>query len=285
MRSTLMRAAVGLAAVAVLALAGCSSSGSADTAPSGSSVSDTAAPDTSEAGEPGDSGEAAADELSGTLTVFAAASLKATFDELRGMYQAAHPDVTFPEITYDGSPTLVTQIQEGAPADIFAAADQANMDKLADAVTGRVDFVSNTLRIAVAPGNPKGISSLADLAKGDVITVICAAEVPCGAASHKALGAAGVTLTPASEEENVKAVLAKVASGDADAGLVYATDISSADGTVDGVEFPEAAAAVNIYPIAELKDSQNQAAAAAFIELVMSDAGQAVFAAVGFGKP
>lgn len=227
----------------------------------------------------------AAGELTGTLTIFAAASLKESFDELRGIYQQRYPHVNVPEITYDGSSTLVTQLQDGAPADVFASADEKNMDKIADLITGRVDFATNTLRIAVAPGNPKHITSLADIAAPGILTVICAAEVPCGTASRTALHAAGVDLKPASEEQNVTAVLTKVETGNADAGLVYATDIHSADGAVDGVDFPESAHAVNTYPIAALKDSKNAAAAQAFIDLVVSAEGQKALAAVGFGKP
>ncbi|MEO9009447.1 MAG: molybdate ABC transporter substrate-binding protein [Nakamurella sp.] len=227
----------------------------------------------------------AGDQLSGTLLIFAAASLKATFDDLRGVFQKQHPKVTFPEITYDGSSTLATQIQDGAPADVFASADETNMNKVATLVADRVDFATNTLRIAVAPGNPKHITSLADIAAPRVLTVVCAPEVPCGAASHKALNAAGVDLKPVSEEQNVKAVLTKVQTGNADAGLVYATDINSAGDTVEGIDFPESAKAVNVYPIAALKDSKNVAAAQAFIELVTSAEGQKVLAGVGFGTP
>jgi len=264
-----------LAALA-LVLAGCASSGGGSSvpasAPSGVSGSSSSAP-------------GSAGGLSGTLTVYAAASLQVTFDQLRTAFVKAHPDVDFPEIDYDGSSSLVTKIQQGAPADVFASADEANMDKVADLVTDRVDFATNTLQIAVAPGNPKDITSLADLAKPGITTVICAAEVPCGAASHQALHAAGVDLRPASEEQNVTAVLTKVESGDADAGLVYQTDVNSSGGKVDGVNFPQASQAVNTYPIAVLKDSQNAAAARAFIDLVTSAAGQKVLASVGFGSP
>lgn len=227
----------------------------------------------------------ATDEVSGTLTVFAAASLKATFDQVRELYRAEYPQVDFPEITYGGSPTLVTQIEQGAPVDVFAAADQSNMDKLAGQLAARNDFVTNTLQIAVAPGNPLQISSLADLARDDVVSIMCAAEVPCGAASHQALESAGVTVAPVSEEDNVKAVLTKVATGDADAGLVYRTDVVGAAGEVEGVDFPQAVAAVNVYPIAVLNRATNPVAATAFVDMVLSDAGGAIFAAEGFGTP
>ncbi len=223
--------------------------------------------------------------LSGELTIFAAASLKKGFDELREQFQTANPGVTVKEITYDGSSALVTQIQGGAQVDVFASADTKNMDKIADMVQTPVEFATNTLQIAVAPGNPKGITSLADLAKPGVTVVLCAPEVPCGSAAHTALDKAGVTVTPVSEEQSVTAVLTKVASGDADAGLVYKTDVMASGGKVDGVDFPEAAEAVNHYPIAVLKDAKNPDAGQAFIDLVTSVAGQAVLADLGFGKP
>ena len=301
------RLGVGVVAALALVLSGCSSSGSGSSgsasaasegsasasSPSGSasgtsgsaSGASGSASGASASASGSSSGSGGSDDLSGTLTVFAAASLQATFDQLRTAFMAAHPNVDFPEIDYDGSSSLVTKLQQGAPADVFASADEANMDKVADLVTDRVDFATNTLQIAVAPGNPKNITSLADLAKSGVTTVICAAEVPCGTASHKALDAAGVDLKPASEEQNVTAVLTKVESGDADAGLVYQTDVNSSGGKVDGVDFPEASQAVNTYPIAVLKDSKNAAAAKAFIDLVTSADGQKVLASVGFGSP
>ncbi len=259
---------------AALTLTACSSS--ATTVPSSSPAASGSESAGSTSPEPA---------LAGSLTVYAAASLKVSFDQLRAVFIKQHPTVDFPEISYDGSATLVTQLQNGAPADVFASADEKNMDKVADLVTGRVDFATNTLQIAVAPGNPKKITSLAGLANPGVITVICAAQVPCGTASHQALDAAGVDLRPASEEQNVTAVLTKVATGDADAGLVYVTDVNSSGGKVQGIDFPQAAKAVNTYPIAILKDSRNSAVAKAFIDMVSGPEGQKVLAAVGFGTP
>ena len=257
---------------AAMALVGCSSDDSG-----GATSSTTSA---SAGASSGGSGG-----LSGELTIFAAASLKKGFDELRDQFQTANPGVAVKEITYDGSSALVTQIQGGAQVDVFASADTKNMDKITDMVQTPTEFATNTLQIAVAPGNPKGISDLAGLAEPGVTVVLCAAEVPCGSAAHTALDKAGVTVTPVSEEQNVTAVLTKVASGDADAGLVYRTDVKSSGGKVDGIDFPEAADAVNHYPIAVLKEAKNPAAAQAFIDLVTSDAGQAVLADLGFGKP
>ncbi len=211
--------------------------------------------------------------------------MKTTFDQLKTIFQQANPGVQVKDIDYDGSNTLATQLINGADADVFASADEANMDKVKTLITGRVDFATNVLEIAVAPGNPKKITGLQDLAKEGVTTVICAPAVPCGAATQKVLATAGVDLKPASEEQNVTAVLTKVESGDADAGLVYVTDVKSASGKVDGVTFPESSTAVNTYPIAQITASKNAAVAQAFIALVVGPQGQQVLATAGFGKP
>ena len=215
-----------------------------------------------------------------TLTVYAASSLTASFDELGKKFEAAHDGVTV-QFSYGGSSDLVAQIQQGAPADVFASADEANMQKLTDDdLTGSdpVTFASNTLEIAVPPGNPAGIKTFQDLAGSGVKLVICAPEVPCGAATQKAAQAAGVTLKPVSEEQSVTDVLGKV-SGDtaeADAGVVYVTDVKAAGDKVEGIEFPEAASAVNVYPIATVKDSDHADLAQQFVDLVTSDEGQQV---------
>ena len=259
-RSLRRSTAVGIAALA-LALAGC-----ANAAPSAPAPSST---------------DAAADTLDGEVSVYAAASLAGAFDEIATAFTAEHPDVTVVPV-YDGSSTLVTQILEGAPADVFASADEANMDKAGDAAVDPELFASNTLVIAVPAGNPKGVADLADLA--DATTVLCASEVPCGAASAKLLDAAGVTIEAASLEQNVTAVLTKVKTGEADAGLVYATDVIGRD-DVEGVVPENADDVVNHYPIAALADAPNPDAAQAFVAFVLSDAGQAILAEFGFGKP
>ena len=228
-----------------------------------------------------------ADLLDGSLSVFAAASLKATFTELAADFEAAHPATTV-VLNFAGSADLVTQIAEGAPADVFAAADEKNMAKLTDAglVSGRpVDFATNVLEIAVPPANPAGIETFADLAAPDVKLVICAPEVPCGAAVIRVEGATGVTLMPVSEESSVTDVLGKVTSGEADAGLVYVTDVIAAGDAVEGVAFDESADAVNTYPIAVLKDAAASDVAAAFVTFITGEAGRAVLAAAGFGEP
>lgn len=222
------------------------------------------------------------DALTGTLTISAAASLKASFDELAADFEKAHPGVDVQPIVYDGSSTLATQILEGAPVDVFASADEANMDKVAAFVESPELFATNTLVIAVPEGNPADVEELADLAT--VTTVLCAVEVPCGAASQKLLDLVGVVVTPASFEQNVTAVLTKVESKDADAGLVYATDAAGSD-LVEAIVPPEADEVVNRYPIGALTGSGNPAAAAAFVQFVRGADGKRVLDAHGFGAP
>ncbi|WP_183407802.1 molybdate ABC transporter substrate-binding protein [Nocardioides marmoriginsengisoli] len=222
-----------------------------------------------------------------TLTVFAAASLTGTFTELGKKFEADHPGV---KVTFNfaGSSDLVSQITEGAPADVFASADTKNMDKLAAAdLDGQEpeNFASNTLEIVTPPGNPEKIATFADLARKGVDLVICAPEVPCGSAARTVASSAGVTLKPVSEEQSVKDVLAKVAAGEAEAGLVYVTDVKAAGDTVDGIVFPESSSAVNLYPITTVKDSKNADLAAAFVQLVLGSVGQGVLSAAGFARP
>ncbi|PZE66364.1 molybdate ABC transporter substrate-binding protein [Curtobacterium sp. MCPF17_018] len=260
-------AALALAATVALGLAACTApdTGSGASTPAGS---DTEGP-------------------TGSITVFAAASLQGTFTTLGKQYETAHPGASI-RFSFAGSSDLVTQIQNGAPADVFAAADQANMAKLTsgDLVTGSPRaFATNTLEIAVAPGNPRGIGGLDDLTAPGVQLVTCAAPVPCGAATAKVESASGVDLEPVSEEQSVTDVLGKVESGQADAGLVYVTDVRGAGGKVDGVPFDESSKAVNTYPIGVLRESQDPELAQAFSEYVRSAAGQRVLSDAGFGKP
>lgn len=222
-----------------------------------------------------------------TLTVFAAASLTSTFQEMEKRFETDNPG-TDVKLNFAGSSTLATQIDQGAPADVFASADKNNMQKVVQAGNNAappVTFATNTLQIAVAPGNPKAISSLADLTKPGVRTVVCAPQVPCGTATQKVATAAGVTLTPVSEEQDVKSVLNKVITGNADAGLVYVTDVNDAGGKVDGVPFPQADQAVNTYPIAVLKNAQNKDLAEKWVQLVTGEAGKKILQAAGFGTP
>lgn len=242
-------------------------------------------------GTSGDAGSASpsatASGPTGTITVFAAASLQKTFTALGDDYESAHPGTTI-EFSFAGSSDLVTQIQNGAPADVFASADQANMDKLTqdDLIDGKAAaFATNVLQIAVAPGNPKHITGLRDLADSGLQVVTCAVPVPCGAATAKVEKASGVTLHPVSEEQSVTDVLGKVESGQADAGLVYVTDVKGAGEKVDGVSFDESDQAVNTYPVGVVKSSQNLDLARSFDAYVRSAKAERVLQEAGFGKP
>ncbi|MET4705509.1 molybdate transport system substrate-binding protein [Frigoribacterium sp. UYMn621] len=224
------------------------------------------------------------DSLSGSITVFAAASLTQTFGELATRFEAAHPGVTV-ATSFAGSADLVSQITAGAPADVFASADTTNMTKVSSLVATPVNFATNVLEIAVPPGNPAKIATLADLARPGVKTVVCAPAVPCGAATAAVETAGGVNISPVSEENAVTDVLGKVSSGEADAGLVYVTDVKGAGSSVTGITFPESSAAVNTYPIATVKAGTNQAVATAFVAFVTGSVGRSVLAAAGFGAP
>lgn len=222
-----------------------------------------------------------------TIVVFAAASLRAPFTEIGDQFEQANRDVSV-QFSFAGSSDLVTQLTQGARADVFASADVTNMDKAVDAglVAGEpLNFASNTLTIAVAPGNPEGIASLRDLTRPDTAVVVCAPQVPCGAATRRVEEAAGVDLSPVSEESSVTDVLNKVTSGQADAGLVYVTDAIDAGDKISAVPFPESKGAINTYPIAALKESEKLALARAFVEAVTGEPGQRVLGAAGFGTP
>ncbi|MFF1447779.1 molybdate ABC transporter substrate-binding protein [Streptomyces sp. NPDC058274] len=262
----------GAGAAALLALSACSSGSGSD-----SSSSDAS-------GKPSAAGSK---ELSGTVTVFAAASLKESFTTLGKDFEKAHPGtkVTF---SFGGSDSLAASITGGAPADVFAAASPKTMaivtDKK-DAVGTPATFVRNQLEIATLPGNPDKVASLKDLTKSGLKVVLCDKTVPCGAAAQKALDASDLKLTPVSYEQDVKSALTKVELKEADAAVVYKTDVKAAGDKVAGVEFPESAKAINDYPIALLKDAPNTETAKAFIALVQSAEGQKVLTEAGFLKP
>ena len=221
------------------------------------------------------------------LNVYAAASLKGTFAQLGRAFEADHPHVKV-VFNFGGSSDLVAQIQQGAPADVFASADEKNMEKLAAAhlVDGTAQpFASNTLEIAVPPTNPAHVAGLKDLASPAVDVVVCAPEVPCGAAAQQVANTAKLTFHAVSEEQSVTDVLGKVTSGQADAGLVYVTDVKAAGARVKGITFPESESAVNTYPIAAIAGGRHPAEARAFATLVRSSAGQKVLRDAGFAKP
>ena len=238
-----------LAAALILALAGCA----------------TPAP------EPANPGK----ELSGTITVFAAASLSDSFDAIADAFTAQHPGVEV-VLSFAGSSGLATQIREGAPADVFSAASQEAMTIVSSDARA---FATNVLEIAVPAGNDAGVIGLKDFANPDLEIAVCAVEVPCGAAAEQLFRAAHITPQIDSYEQDVRAVLTKVELGEVDAGLVYLTDVRAAGDTVEGIEVDSAPVE---YSIVALTDS---AVAAAFIDFVLSARGQAILQAAGFGAP
>jgi len=223
----------------------------------------------------------------GDVTVFAAASLTAAFTEIGDAFMVANPDskVTF---NFAASSELVTQIGEGAPADVFASADKSNMAKLTDAGNNATEpevFATNLLEIMVGAGNPKGITGVADLADENLIVVICSPEVPCGKYAAQVFESAAVTVTPKSLEQNVKPVVSKVTLGEADAGIVYKTDVTAAGDKAAGVDIPADINVVAEYPIAVIKESANAVGAQAFIDFVNGEQGQKILASYGFLAP
>jgi molybdate transport system substrate-binding protein len=190
--------------------------------------------------------------------------------------------VTF---NFAGSQALATQIQQGAPADVFASADIPNMDKVKDLVGTPQNFASNLLAIVVEKGNPKGVRTLDDLAGPDLKVVLAAEEVPAGKYAKQVLDKAGVSVQPVSQEDNVKAVVTKVSLGEADAGIVYVTDVTAGGDKVEGVDIPEAQNVTATYPIATVKASKDQEGASAFMDLVLSAEGQQVLKEYGFLPP
>ena len=220
----------------------------------------------------------------GTLAVFAAASLTDSFEELAAAFAAGHGGVTV-TLNFAASSALREQILAGAPADVFASASADDMNRLvaAGALAGepRV-FARNRMVIAVPAGNPAGITGLEDFADPGRLIGLCAAEIPCGRYAREALASAGVTPEPDSLEPDVRALLTKVAAGELDAGIVYATDIT---GAVEAIAIPAAHAVAALYPIAVLDASPRKGLAVAFVDFVLSPQGQAILAAHGFEAP
>ncbi|WP_308796937.1 molybdate ABC transporter substrate-binding protein [Agromyces silvae] len=258
----------GLAALAALALTACVPGGG-NGGQNDADVSSNAAPTT-------------------TLTVYAAASLTDAFEELATRFEAVYPSIDVAPIVADASSVLATQIVEGAPADVFATADEVTMAAVADegllAASPQI-FAQNAAVLAVPAGNPAGIADLAAVASPGVRFIVCAPEVPCGRAADDLLTAAGVDVTPVSEEQNVTAVLTKLQLGEADAGVVYRSDLVRADGTVEEIDTSSVPAVVNRYPIAPVGTAADPEAADAFVRFVLGAEGQAVLAEFGFSGP
>lgn len=245
-----------------------------------------AAPATSSAA-PSASPSPTAAPLAGSVTVFAASSLTDAFKKAGDQLKLRNPgtDYTF---NFASSSTLATQITSGAPADVFASADDASMQKIVDAKLNDgapAFFIGNRLQIVVAAGNPKGIASLADLAKPGLVVVLAAPAVPAGRYALESLQKAGVTVKPASQEVDVRAVLNKVVLGEADAGIVYVTDVRSAGARVAGLDIPEQHQVLARYPIALVTGSRNPRLAKAYVDFLVSDEGQKLLAEFGFSKP
>ena len=221
------------------------------------------------------------------VVVFAASSLTEAFTEIGEAFETASPggEITF---SFAASSELVTQIVEGAPADVYAAADPETMGRLTaagGAAAEPVVFARNRSELVVAPGNPLGIEGVADLADPDLVLVTCAPEVPCGAYATRIFDEAGIEVTPDSYEENVKAVVTKVALGEADAGIAYTTDVAAADGDVEGVEIPDAVDVIAEYPLVVTAGAADPVGGRRFVDFVLSDVGQGILARHGFLAP
>lgn len=224
--------------------------------------------------------------ITGTITVFAAASLQASFTSLGEKFEAEHPG-TKVAFNFGASSGLATQIGQGAPADVFASASTKTMDLVVTGgdATEPKDFAANTMEIAVPPDNPARVTAIADLARKGVKVALCQADVPCGATAAKVFQDAQITVTPVTEEIDVKAVLSKVTLGEVDAGVVYVTDVRAAGHAVTGIEIPDDVNASTTYPIAALTGSENTATAEAFVAYVLSPDGAAELTAAGFRTP
>jgi molybdate transport system substrate-binding protein len=252
--------AAGLAAVAV---AGCSSSSSSS-------------PSTTSSSKP----------ATGTITVFAAASLTGTFTQLGTQFESAHPGDTV-KFSFGPSSGLATQITSGAPADVFASAAPGNMQDVVSAgdASNPQDFAKNTMEIAVPPNNPAKVKSVNDLAKKSVKVALCQPQVPCGVVAAEVFKNVGITVKPVTLQPDVKSVLTQVETGNVDAGMVYVTDVMAAGSKVKGVTIPANDNASTLYPIATVTSSKEKSIADAFVAYVLSPAGQSVLTAAGFEKP
>jgi molybdate transport system substrate-binding protein len=256
--------------VGITAVAGCGSSGT-----SGSSASPTVSATASSPAA-----------LSGSITVFAAASLQEAFATIGKQFEAAHPGVKV-TFSFGASSTLATQIINGAPADVFASASPKNMQQVVTAgdAASPVNFAKNVMEVAVPPANPAHVTSVNDLAKSSVKVALCQPQVPCGATAAKVFANAKITVKPVTLQPDVKSVLTQVELGNVDAGVVYVTDVNAAGTKVTGVQIPASVNASTEYPIAPLSKSGNAPTAQAFVAYVLSPAGQSVLTAAKFEKP
>ena len=266
MRRNATAVTAAMAAITAAAVTACSSS-SSSAAGSGSTSSPSAT-------------------LSGSITVFAAASLQEAFTTIGQQFEAAHPGVKV-TFSFGASSTLATQIINGAPADVFASAAPKNMQQVVTAgdAANPVNFVKNVMEVAVPPSNPGHVTSVNDLAKSSVKVALCQPQVPCGATAAKVFTNAKITVKPVTLQPDVKSVLTQVELGNVDAGVVYVTDVHAAGAKVKGIVIPAGVAASTEYPIAPVSKSGNMSLAQAFVAYVLSSAGQAVLIADEFEKP
>jgi molybdate transport system substrate-binding protein len=240
----------------------------------------------SSGGSPSSGGTSTSGGVTGTITVLAASSLTEAFTTLGKQFEAAYPGTTV-KFSFAASSALAEQVTQGAPADVFASASTKNMDQVTSAgdATSPTNFVKNVMEIATPPNNPQHIAAVADLARAGVKVALCQAQVPCGATAAKVFANAKVTVKPVTQEPDVKSVLAKVTTGEVDAGVVYVTDVRSAGTKVTGVPIPDSVNASTEYPIAALTHAPNAAGARAFVAYVLSSAGQQVLRQDGFQTP
>lgn len=271
--SRIATAIVAVAAASVTAACGSSTTGGSSNGTPSSNASSSSA----SSGTP---------KISGTVTVLAAASLTEAFNTLSKQFEAAHPGVNV-KLSYGASSALALQITQGAPVDVFASASTKNMKQVTDAklADSPTNFVKNVMEIAVPPSNPANITGVADLAKGGVKVALCQAQVPCGATAEKVFSNAKITVKPVTLEADVKSTLAKVESDEVDAGVVYVTDVRSAGSKVKGIPIPSDVNASTEYPIAALTKARNPSAAKAFVDYILSPAGQSVLSSDGFEQP
>lgn len=233
-----------------------------------------------------DDSTAAPTRPTGTIQVFAATSLTEAFTAMGKDFERAHRGAKV-AFNFAASSALAQQLTDGAPADVFASADEATMAKVEAATSTPRDFARNRLTILVAPENPKAVQGLRDLARADLTVVLCAPEVPCGKYAKVALDKAGVTVKASSLEDNVKGVVSRVTLGEADAGIVYVTDAKAAAGQADavGIENASDPDVEAVYPIAVTADTTHAALAEAWVTYVLSTKGHAALRRFGFLPP
>jgi molybdate transport system substrate-binding protein len=256
------RFALAVAGLAAVAAAGCSSGGGSSSSGSGGSSS------------------------TGSITVFAAASLMGSFTQLGKQFEAAHKGDTV-KFSFGPSSGLATEINSGAPADVFASAAPANMQQVVSAgnASSPQNFAKNTAEVAVPPNNPGKVTSVKDLAKSSVKVALCQPQVPCGVVAAQVFKNVGIKVKPVTQQPDVKSVLTQVETGNVDAGMVYVTDVKAAGGKVKGVTIPASENATTLYPIATISSSKHKSIAQAFVSYVRSPTGQQVLASAGFEKP